>query len=221
MGRRVVGRSSTQSRSPRSAMLTDMPVHLSTGQMLVDPENLDRKIRHLNATQDPAQTLHSLRPMIDPWNILGFGGQFPQLPGSSRTRSTITASMISPTSSTPSSPSTLRAFKRKAARGKSAVDADLTEGRAARPGEQDRFATTTVGEVPLLPGARSGDLPSSTSPQALAQWHEQRAGGPQATSRSGTRIAEKFRSPPAFRHGRRGLARTLRHTSALMALLVT
>ena len=175
-------------------MLTDMHVLLSTGQMLVDQGNLDRAVRHLKETEDLLKRSIHCGAMIDPWNVLGFGGLFPRFQALEDAihdhRVDDLAYIIDAIFNLYA-----RLLREGAARGQSAGDAELTEGLRKLAEWWDRFATTTVGEVPPVQGAEAVKSAEHVA-EALSQWRLRGA----ATSDLAFWNAhlEEFRSPKAF-----------------------
>jgi hypothetical protein len=59
-------------------ILTEMQILLTTGDIGVEQGRLDETSKHLGAIEDLLMRGIACGALVDPWNILGFGGQYPR-----------------------------------------------------------------------------------------------------------------------------------------------
>ena len=59
-------------------ILTDMQILLTTGHLGIDQGRLDETAKNLGAIEDLLKRGIACGALVDPWNILGFGGQYPR-----------------------------------------------------------------------------------------------------------------------------------------------
>ena len=61
-------------------MLSEMHILLTTGQFRIDRGELDQAARHFAEVEDLLKRGIACGALVDPWNVLGFQGQFPRSP---------------------------------------------------------------------------------------------------------------------------------------------
>ena len=175
-------------------MLTDMHVLLSTGEMLVDQGNLDRAVRHLKETEDLLKRSIHCGALVDPWNVLGFQGQYPRFQA---LEDSIHDHRVDDLTYIVDAIFNLyaRLLREGAARGQFSVDADLAKGLRKLAEWWDLFATTTVADIPPVHGAEAVKSAEHVA-KALAQWRERGA----AASDLGfwNKHLDRFHSAKAF-----------------------
>ncbi|HWY85652.1 MAG TPA: hypothetical protein VNX28_02955, partial [Gemmataceae bacterium] len=180
-------------------LLTAMHVLLSAGNLAVDEGNLALAAANLPAVEDLLKKGIACGALVDPWNILGFQGQFP--------RSTALEDSIRD----PRIEALVRVVERLfnllarlmsegAANGSFTADAGLATDMRRLADWWDRFATTTVGDIPHVHGAEATASAQQVS-QALSRWREHGAstrGSASADLAFWRDHLEGFHSPKAF-----------------------
>lgn len=154
-------------------MLTEMHVLLSTGQMLADRGELARAITHLKEVEDLLKRSIACGAMIDPWNILGFQGQYPRFQA---LEDSIHDHRVDDLTYVVDAIFNLyaRVLREGAAQGDFAPGADLAQGLRRLAEWWDRFATTTVADIPNVQGAEAVKSAEHVA-QALTQWRDRGA----------------------------------------------
>lgn len=175
-------------------MLTDMHVLLSTGQMLVDRGQLTQASEHLAQVEDLLKRSIACGAMIDPWNILGFQAQYPRFQS---LEDSIHDHRVDDLTYVVDSIFNLyaRLLREGAAQGEFSPDADLSKNLKKLADWWDRFATTTVAEIPHVQGAEAVKSAQHVA-KALAQWRERGAAAADLTFWK--KHLDRFHSPKAF-----------------------
>jgi hypothetical protein len=175
-------------------MLTDMHVFLSTGQMLVDRGQLAQAADHLAQVEDLLKRAIACGAMIDPWNVLGFQGQFPRFQS---LEDSIHDHRVDDLTYVVDSIFNLyaRLLREGAAQGAFSPDADLSVNLRKLAEWWDRFATSTVAEIPHVQGAEAVKSAEHVA-NALAQWRER--GTASADLSFWKKHLDRFHSPKAF-----------------------
>lgn len=175
-------------------MLTDMHVLLSTGQMLVDRGQLAQASDNLAQVEDLLKRSIACGAMIDPWNILGFQGQYPRFQS---LEDSIHDHRVDDLTYVVDSIFNLyaRLLREGAAQGEFSPDADLAKNLKKLADWWDRFATTTVAEIPHVQGAEAVKSAQHVA-KALAQWRER--GAAAADLAFWKKHLDRFHSPKAF-----------------------
>jgi hypothetical protein len=175
-------------------MLTDMHVLLSTGQMLVDRGQLSQASEHLAQVEDLLKRSIACGAMIDPWNVLGFQGQYPRFQS---LEDSIHDHRVDDLTYVVDAIFNLyaRLLREGAAQGQFSPDADLAKNLKKLADWWDRFATTTVAEIPHVQGAEAVKSAQHVA-KALAQWRER--GAATADLTFWKKHLDRFHSPKAF-----------------------
>jgi hypothetical protein len=166
--RQLAGIASTALR-----LLTEIHVLLSSGDLAVDQGNLDDAAANLPMVEALIKKGIDCGALVDPWNILGFGGQFPRSPA------------LEDSIRDPRIDSLIRVVERLfnlfarllsegAAHGSFTLGAGLAKDMRGLADWWDRFATTTVSDIPHVHG---GEATASAHQVALAlsRWRERGA----------------------------------------------
>ncbi len=175
-------------------MLTDMHVLLSTGQMLVDRGQLKQASEHLAQVEDLLKRSIACGAMLDPWNVLGFQGQYPRFQS---LEDSIHDHRVDDLTYVVDAIFNLyaRLLREGAAQGEFSPDADLAKNLKKLADWWDRFATTTVAEIPHVQGAEAVKSAQHVA-KALAQWRER--GTATADLSFWKKHLDRFHSPKAF-----------------------
>jgi hypothetical protein len=175
-------------------MLTEMHVLLSTGQMLVERGQLVQAAEHLAHVEDSLKRSIACGAMIDPWNVLGFQGQYPRFQS---LEDSIHDHRVDDLTYIVDAIFNLYAqlLREGAAQGQFSPDADLGKNLKKLADWWDRFATTTVAEVPHVQGAEAVKSAEHVA-KALAQWRER--GAATADLSFWKKHLDRFHSPKAF-----------------------
>ena len=155
-------------------LLTEMHVLLAAGELAVDQGNLALAAGNLPAAEDLLKNGIACGALADPWNILGFQGQFPR------------SAALEDSIRDPRIEALIRVVERLfnllarlmsegAANGSFKADAGLAKDMRRLADWWDRFATTTVSDIPHVHGSEATASAQQVS-QALSRWREQGAG---------------------------------------------
>ncbi|MBI3407870.1 MAG: hypothetical protein HY040_05880 [Planctomycetes bacterium] len=156
-------------------ILTEIHIHLTTGHMRIDRGELAEAAKLLPQIESLLQGGIACGALVDPWNILGFQGQFPRFVA---LEDSIRDNRID---------DLLRAVERLfhfysrvmsegAATGSFAPDAALATNMRHLAVWWDRFATTTVGDMPHIHGEEAAASAEHVA-GALTRWRERGAAG--------------------------------------------
>lgn len=175
-------------------MRTEMSCRLTTGHLLADRGQLEEAAQLLPEVEDLLHRAIQCGALVDPWNVLGFGGQFPLFPAVENSiydhRVDELIELISEIFGLYA-----RLEKAAAATGRTELRRQLSDDLQALAAWWDKFATTEVGGVESISGHQMWESASQVS-TALAAWHEVgTAGGDIAFWRQ---HVERFSSPKAF-----------------------
>ena len=175
-------------------MLTEMHILLSTGEMLVDMGNLARAIDNLNQVEDLLKRSISCGAMVDPWNILGFQGQYPRFQS---LEDSIHDHRVDDLTYIVDAIFNLyaRLLREGAAQGQFSPDADLAKNLRKLAEWWDKFATTTVSDVHPVHGAEAVKSVEHVA-KALTQWRQR--GAAAADLGFWKKHLDHFTSPKAF-----------------------
>jgi hypothetical protein len=174
-------------------MLTELQLHLATGRQQVTRGQLEPAIDCLRRAEDVLHRGIDCGAFVDPWNILGFQGQHPRfqaLEDSVRDHRiySLTAAVAGIFDLYAQVLNESAALESKATR-------ELTKSLRRLAEWWDRFATTTVSDVPQVHGAATAASAEHVA-RALGQW---RARGNVAGDIAFWREqVDEFRTPTAF-----------------------
>ncbi len=151
-------------------LLTEIHVLLASGDLAVDRGNLDVAAANLPVVENLIKDGIDCGALVDPWNILGFGGQFPRSPA------------LEDSIRDPRIEALVRVVERLfnlfarllsegAAHGSFTPGAGLAKDMGALAEWWDRFATTTVGDIPHVSGGEATASAHQVA-QALSRWRE-------------------------------------------------
>jgi hypothetical protein len=175
-------------------MLCRMRCRTSLAHLAVERGQLEEAAAALPEVEDLLRRAIECGAMVDPWNILGFGGQFSLFPA---VENSVVDTRVDVLLDTMSDIFGLygRIHKAAAAAGKSELREKLSAALAELTRWWDQFATTEVGSVEGISGGETLASTESVA-EALAAWHQ----GGAAAGDVGfwRRWVEGFRSPKAF-----------------------
>lgn len=150
-------------------MRTEMSCRLTTGHLLADRGQLEEAAL-LPEVEDLLHRAIQCGALVDPWNVLGFGGQFPLFPAVENSiydhRVDELIELISEIFGLYA-----RLEKAAAATGRTELRRQLSDDLQALAAWWDKFATTEVGGVESISGHQMWESASQVS-TALAAWHE-------------------------------------------------
>jgi len=155
-------------------MLAETHALLTTGGLRAGRGELTDAARQLETVDDLLRRGIACGALVDPWNVLGFGGQFPRSPA---LEDSIRDYRIDELTHAIDRLFGLgaRLLAEGAARGDTATAQRVT-GPLQRLAEWwDHFATTTVADVPHFHGAEAVRSAGDVA-QALARWHDRGMG---------------------------------------------
>jgi hypothetical protein len=174
-------------------MLTEMHILLTTGGLRIERGELDQTARQAAQVEDLLKRGIACGALVDPWNVLGFQGQFPR---AQAVEDSVRDFRIDDMARVVDLLLNLygRLLAEKAARGSPGGDRLAGEmGRLAR--WWDRFATTTVSDIPHVVGAEALESAQHVA-HSLERWHERGMGS--AELKFWRDQLEGFRTPKAF-----------------------
>jgi hypothetical protein len=208
---RQIGRVSVAS----ARMRCDMDCRLATAHLHIDHGRLDEAAGLLPEVVDLLHRAIECGALADPWNILGFGGQFSLFPSPENSvhdhRLDELVDLMNEIFA-----AYARLQKEAAAAGRADLEQKLSRDLGDLAGWWDQFASTEVGEVEGISGAQTWESAARVS-RAVRAWHQ---GGTAAGDVGFWRQhVEEFHSPEAYAL----LVETLvekRDLVASMALLV-
>ncbi len=197
-------------------MLTEMHLLLSAGHLRIDQGRLEAAAQTLPRVEDLLRRGIACGALADPWNILGFQGQFPRF------------AALEDSMRDPRIEALLRVVERLfnlyarlmsegAAAGTFTPDAGLAKDMRCLADWWDRFATTTVSDIPHVHGGAATESAERVA-QALGRWRER--GAAAADLGFWREHLEGFQAPKAFALVVDALLRR-QDFRAAMALLMT
>ena len=175
-------------------LVTEMSLLLSAGNLGIDQGNLALTEKNLPVVEDLLKKGIACGALVDPWNILGFQGQFPRsvaLEDSIRDPRIETLVRVVERLFNLYS----RFLSEAAAGGLFAPDAGLAKEMRRLADWWDRFATTTVGDIPHVHGGEATTSAEQVA-RALGRWRERGAGS--ADLAFWREHLEGFHTPKAF-----------------------
>jgi len=175
-------------------MRAEIRCRLTSGHLLADRGRFDDAARLLPEVEDLLHRAIECGALVDPWSILGFGGQFSLFPA---VENSIFDHRVDELIELMNEIFGLyaRLEKDAAARGETALQGQLAEQLAALAGWWDKFATTEVSGVEGISGQQMGESAAQVA-EALAAWHE--AGTAAGDVAFWRQHVERFHSPKAF-----------------------
>ena len=175
-------------------LLTETHILLATGNLGIEQGNLEPAAAHLPLVEDLLKKGIACGALADPWNILGFQGQFPR---SAALEDSIRDPRIDALVWVVERLFNLhsRLLSEGAARGTFKPATNLAKDMRRLADWWDRFATTTVSDIPHVHG---GDATASAQQvaQALSRWRER--GSASADLAFWREHLESFRSSKSF-----------------------
>lgn len=168
--------------------------HLATGHLLADRGRLEEAAELLPSVEDLLHRAIQCGAMVDPWNILGFGGQFSLFPA---IENSIHDHRVDELIEVIRGIFDLyaRLEKQAAAAGQTALQQRLSAGLAALARWWDKFATTEVSGVESVSGQHMVDSADQVA-EALGAWRQ--AGAAAGDIAFWRRHVQRFCSPKAF-----------------------
>ncbi len=175
-------------------MLTELHIHLTTGGMLAKKGELEKSGQHLAIVEDLLKRGIHCGAFVDPWNILGFQGQFPRFQAM---EDSIADTRVEDLTYAMDCIFNFYAklMSEGAARGDNRPDKDLSKNLRNLAGWWDLFATTTVSDIPAVNGSEAAKSAEHVA-QALSQWHQ--GGAAMADLGFWRGHLDRFTTPKAF-----------------------
>ena len=175
-------------------LLSNILGQLSTGQLLADRGELGAAAQLLPEVEDRLRRGIACGAIVDPWNILGFQGLFPLF---AAREDSVQDSRVDELIALMEQIFHLygRVLSEGAAAGEKQLVEDVLPGMRRLAAWWDRFATTTVGDVPHVHGAEAASSAEHVA-TALDRWHER--GEATADLTFWRQHLDNFRSPKAF-----------------------
>ncbi|MCI0377490.1 MAG: hypothetical protein L0215_07785 [Gemmataceae bacterium] len=179
---------------PSVRILTEMHILLRTGHMHIDQGGFAEAAAVLPQVEDLLKRGIGCGALMDPWNILGFQGQYPRF---TSLEDSVRDPRIEPLVLAVEKLFDLHArlLSEGAANGVFRPEKALVERMRNLAEWWDRFATTTVSDVPEVLGA-SATASAEAVAEALSLWRERGAASADLGFWRGQH--EHFRSPKAF-----------------------
>lgn len=175
-------------------LLTEIHILLTTGRLQAERGQVPRAAEVLPRVEDLLRRGIACGALADPWNILGFQGQFPRSPA---VEDSIRDSRVDDLVHAVEELFDLyaRIMSEGAATGTFAPTEDLAKDMRRLADWWDRFATTTVQDIPQVHGAEAAASAELVA-QALAQWRAR--GAATADLAFWKENLERFRTPKSF-----------------------
>jgi len=175
-------------------MLTEIHIHLTTGHILVERGQLAEAAQRLAVVEDLLRRGIACGALADPWNVLGFSGQYPRFHA---LEDSVRDHRIDDLTHAVEGLLNLyaRVLSEGAAQGTFAPGVQLARNLRQLAAWWDRFATTTVSDVHHVQGEEATASAEHVA-KVLSRWRERGA----ATADLGfwREQIEGFRSPKAF-----------------------
>ncbi len=155
-------------------ILTEIQVLLTTGHLLIDDGRLDETAKHVSVIEDLLKRGIHCGALVDPWNILGLGGQYPRFQAmEDAVRDTRIDDLVHVIDQL------FNLYGRLISEGASAgtfkPDKDLAKEMRRLAEWWDRFATTTVSDIEHVHGAATTKSAEHVA-TSLTKWRERGAG---------------------------------------------
>jgi hypothetical protein len=183
------------STPPSIRMVTEIHVHLTSGRLLIEKGELQRARELLPLIEDMLQRGIACGALVDPWNILGFQGQFPRFTSlEDSVHDTRTEELIRIVDRVLHFYSRLLSEEAASAGGDPKAAPPLLDAMRRFADWWDRFGSTTVSEVPHVQGSDIVDSAEHVA-QALAHWRQR---GEANDLVFWKKHLERFHSPKAF-----------------------
>ncbi|MFO0863740.1 MAG: hypothetical protein U0744_03630 [Gemmataceae bacterium] len=179
---------------PSTRLLTEMHIDLATGRMLVDMGRFDDASQNLFHAQTLLHRAIQCGAAVDPWNILGFQGQYPRFQS---VEDSIQDHRIDEMVRVVDGTLELyaRLLAEGAARDRADAQAELAKGMRSFATWWDQFATTSVADIPHVHGSEAAESAEHVA-LALAQWRQR--GESVSDLIFWKQHLDRFRSPKAF-----------------------
>ncbi len=186
----------SSSAAPAVRIVTEIHVHLTTGRLLIEKGALHEAIQLLPQIEDLLHRGIACGALVDPWNILGFQGQFPRFTSlEDSVHDTRIEDLIRIVDRLLLFYSRLLSEEAAVSHDpKGSAGANLLESMRKFADWWDRFGTVTVSEVPHVQG---GEIVESAEhvAKALANWRQR---GEAADLAFWKQHLDGFRTPKAF-----------------------
>lgn len=155
-------------------MLTEMQILLTTGNLNIDAGRLEETAKILGAVEDLLKRSIQCGAMVDPWNILGFGAQYPRF---NALEDSVRDPRIDDLIHIVGQLFTLygRLLSEGAASGTFKPDRDLATEMRRLADWWDAFATTTVSDIDHVHGNEATESAEHVA-RSLARWRQRGAG---------------------------------------------
>ena len=155
-------------------LLTEMQTLLTTGNLLIDQGKLDEAARNLGIIEDLLKRGIHCGALVDPWNVLGFGGQYPRFQA---VEDSVRDARIDDLVHIVDQTFNLygRVLSEGAAAGTFKPDRDLAQEMRRLAEWWDRFATTTVSDIDHVHGGEATQSAEHVA-RCLTRWRERGAG---------------------------------------------
>jgi hypothetical protein len=155
-------------------MLSEMQILLTTGNLGIDHGRLAEVARHLGVIEDLLKRGIACGALVDPWNILGFGGQYPRFQS---IEDSIRDPRIDDLIHVVEQFFDLygRLLAEGASSGTFKPDKDLAKEMRRLADWWDRFATTTVSDIDHVQGNEATQSAEHVA-RSLSRWRQRGAG---------------------------------------------
>ena len=155
-------------------LLTEMQILLTTGHRAIDHEHLEATAKNLSAIEDLLKRGIACGALVDPWNILGFGGQYPRFQAmEDAVRDTRIDDLIYVMDQLFNLYG--RLLSEGASSGSFKPDKDLAKEMHRLADWWDRFATTTVSDIDHVHGNEATQSAEHVA-KSLTRWRQRGAG---------------------------------------------
>jgi hypothetical protein len=155
-------------------MLTEMQILLTTGDLGIDQGRLDETAKFLGAIEDLLKRGIACGALVDPWNILGFGAQYPRFQA---LEDSVRDPRIDDLIGIIDQFFNLygRLLSEGASSGTFKPDKDLAKEMRRLADWWDRFATTTVSDIDHVHGSEATQSAEHVA-RSLTRWRQRGAG---------------------------------------------
>ncbi|MBI2808740.1 MAG: hypothetical protein HYX68_27445 [Planctomycetes bacterium] len=160
-------------------LLTEMQILLTSGHFCINQEHLDDAAKKLGAVEDLLKRGIDCGALVDPWNILGFSGQYPRFQS---IEDAVRDSRIDDLIHIIDQLFNLygRLLSEGASSGAFQPDQDLAKEMHRLADWWDRFATTTVSDLDHVHGSQATQSAEHVA-RSLTRWRERGAGAADLT----------------------------------------